>query len=212
MSPHARQTDPLRKHLKEGWAPEGNVLLASFFARDSNEVARALVGKILWRVGFGGGRLSEVEAYLPVGDPASHAACGLTSRNRAMFGPPGSLYVFLSYGVHNLLNLVCEKEGVGSAVLLRSYEPLGTRASAALTEGARGPGVVGRSLGIELSMSGSRLGTESGVMVIDDGVSVSVGETTRVGISRGKEARLRHYLVGSSYVSGPRPMEERCPA
>ena len=67
-------------------------------------MAPDLIGKILWSPGLGGGRLTEVEAYLPVEDPASHAARGPTKRNAAMFGPPGTIYVFLSYGVHYLLN------------------------------------------------------------------------------------------------------------
>ncbi len=88
-------------------------------------MAPDLIGKILWREGVGGGRLTEVEAYLPDDDPACHAACGPTRRNAAMFGPPGTVYVYLSYGVHVLLNLVCDREQVGSAVLIRSFEPLG---------------------------------------------------------------------------------------
>jgi len=205
MSPIKGDTDQGRGWSSAGWWPAGEVLPASFFARDSNEVARELVGKIIWRSGYGGGRLSEVEAYLPVGDPASHAACGRTERNAAMFGAPGHLYVFMSYGVHNLLNLVCEERGVGSAVLLRSYEPLVCGDGSPMTEGVRGPGVLGRALGIELGMSGRALGEDSGVAVFDDGVPVSVGQTTRVGISSGRELPLRHYLVGSGYISSPRP-------
>ena len=105
-----------------GASPPGVALDDSFFARPSDLVAADLVGKILWARGLGGGRLTEVEAYLPHGDPACHAACGLTKRNAAMFGPPGTIYVFLSYGVHYLLNLVCEREGIGSAVLERLGE------------------------------------------------------------------------------------------
>src|SRR5660397_229292 len=78
-----------------------------FFARPSPVVAADLVGKIIWRHGIGGGRLVEVEAYLPSGDEACHAAQGKTARNAMMFGPPGSLYVHVSYGVHHLLNLDC---------------------------------------------------------------------------------------------------------
>lgn len=97
---------------------------AGFFDRPSDEVAPDLIGKILWRTGVGGGRLTEVEAYLPVGDPASHAFRGKTKRNAAMFGPSGHIYVYLSYGIHVLLNLVCDEEDVGSAVLVRAFEPV----------------------------------------------------------------------------------------
>jgi DNA-3-methyladenine glycosylase len=96
-----------------------------FFARSSDRVARDLIGKILWRTGVGGGRLTEVEAYLSQGDPASHSHVGETARNASMFGPPGHLYVYLSYGIHVLLNLVCDEEGVGAAVLVRALEPVG---------------------------------------------------------------------------------------
>lgn len=182
--------------------PEGDILPASFFARDSREVAPDLVGKILWRVGFGGGRLSEVEAYLPVGDPASHSAPGLTKRNAAMFGAPGHLYVFLSYGIHCLLNFVCDEPGVGSAVLVRSYEPADSGGGSGESPGARGPGVVGRTLGISLALDGVSLGRASGLFVIDDGVRAPVDTTTRVGISKGQELLLRSYMIGSPYVTG----------
>ncbi len=107
-----------------GDLPPGRALKAEFFARSADEVAPDLVGKIVWRAGVGGGRLTEVEAYLPENDPACHAARGRTPRNAAMFGPPGCLYVFLSYGMHVLLNVVCDLESRGSAVLIRSFEPL----------------------------------------------------------------------------------------
>ncbi len=179
--------------------PSGCLLGPEFFARGADEVARDLIGKIIWREGRGGGRLSEVEAYLPANDPACHAAKGLTRRNSAMFGPPGSIYVFLSYGIHYLLNLVCEREGVGAAVLIRSFE------------GARGPGVVGRLLGITPELNGSELGEPSGLYLIDDGTRPPVGVTVRVGISRGSELPLRYYWLGSPYVSRL-GREERGPA
>jgi DNA-3-methyladenine glycosylase len=187
----------------EGTRPAGAVLSAAFFARPADEVAVDLIGKVLWRCGFGGGRISEVEAYLPSDDPASHAARGQTTRNSPMFGPPGCLYVFLSYGVHCLLNIVCDRVGSGSAVLIRSYQPAGEGRSAGTGGGARGPGVVGRTLGVGLEMSGLPLGEQSGVFVLDDGVRPQVGRTKRVGISHGADLALRHYLVGSGYLSGP---------
>jgi DNA-3-methyladenine glycosylase len=190
--------------------PDGEVLPSGFFSRPSDEVAADLVGKLLWRPGIGGGRVTEVEAYLPEADPACHAARGRTERNAPMFGPPGRLYVFLSYGVHSLLNIVCEPEGVGSAVLIRSYEPSGSGSAGgdgagggAGDDGAAGPGRVGSALRIRLDMSGLALGDDSGVFVLDDGERPPVGRTVRVGISRGEDLALRHYLVGSRYVSGP---------
>jgi len=183
--------------------PAGLALPAGFFARSSSEVAPDLIGKVLWRRGFGGGRLTEVEAYLPQGDAASHSARGLTQRNQAMFGPPGSIYVFLSYGVHSLLNLVCDLEAVGSAVLIRSFEPVEEVGWPQSCSGARGPGRVGRRLGVRTDMSGLALGDESGVFVFDDGHRPEVGRSTRIGISRGTRLALRFYTIGSRYVSGP---------
>ncbi len=203
--------------------PSGDPVIADFFARPAECVAPDLVGKILWRKGVGGGRLTEVEAYLPHDDPACHAARGRTKRNGAMFGPPGSVYVYLSYGVHVLLNLVCDLETVGAAVLIRSFEPLepidglarnrnvereNERGDNGYGAGARdgrhlscGPGRVGQALGLELGLSGTLLGEQSGLYVVDDGVVPQVGQTTRVGISKGCHLPLRFYMVGSSYVS-----------
>jgi DNA-3-methyladenine glycosylase len=183
--------------------PAGTVLPAGFFARPSTEVAADLIGKVLWRRGFGGGRLTEVEAYLPEGDAASHSARGWNQRNSAMFGPPGSIYVFLSYGVHSLLNLVCDRESVGSAVLIRSFEPVEGESRFQPLPGVRGPGRVGQVLGVRRDMSGLALGDQSGVFLVDDGGRPEVGRSTRIGISRGTQLPLRYYMIGSRYISGP---------
>jgi DNA-3-methyladenine glycosylase len=165
------------------------VLGADFFARPSDEVAPDLIGKILWSPGRGGGRLTEVEAYLPMMDPASHSACGPTKRNAAMFGPPGTIYVFLSYGVHHLLNIVCDRPGTGSAVLIRAFESV------------CGPGRVGKALGIHPALNGRALDEASGLFVMDDGTRPDVGTTTRIGISRGDSLPLRYYSLGSRWVT-----------
>ena len=179
-------------------------------------VAPDLVGKILWREGVGGGRLVEVEAYLPIDDPASHAFRGRSARNAAMFGPPGHLYVYLSYGIHSLLNLVCDRDGVGSAVLIRAFEPMGDLKAMRMNRGdldgslsprelASGPGRVGQALGLDRSWNGRPLGPASGVRTLDDGTAVDVTRTTRVGISVGADLPLRYILSGNEYVSrGPR--------
>jgi DNA-3-methyladenine glycosylase len=205
--------------------PSGSLVSQAFFARRADEVAPDLLGKILWLRDVGGGRLTEVEAYLPEDDPACHAYRGPTVRNAAMFGPAGTIYVFQSYGVHLLLNLVCDQEGVGSAVLIRSLEPLGDTSALALRRGlsapndraesadtrrrtrlkiGRGPGCVGQALGVTLGMNGLALGDESGLLVIDDGWRPEVGCSTRIGISRGGSLPLRYYDAGSAYVSGSR--------
>lgn len=180
--------------------PPGTVLTAEFFARSSAVVAEALVGKVLWRAGVGGGRLTEVEAYLPEDDPACHASCGPTSRNAAMFGPPGSIYVFLNYGVHWLLNIVCDCEGAGSAALIRAFEPLCEPLSAYPV----GPGRAARALKIGPELNGRTLGEASGLSIIDDGVRPEVYRTARIGISRARELPLRFCAAGSAFVSGVR--------
>ncbi len=190
----------------------GKPLPQSFFTRPSDVVAPDLVGKILWREGVGGGRLVEVEAYLPTDDPACHAFRGRSARNAAMFGPPGCLYVYLSYGIHNLVNLVCDHEGVGAAVLLRAFEPIGDLKTLRMNRGdgdgrltprelASGPGRVGQALGIDRSWNARALGRASGIYVLDDGTIVNVGRTTRVGISIGAELPLRYILPGNAFVS-----------
>lgn len=200
--------------------------MPEFFARPSDEVAPELIGKILWRSGVGGGRLTEVEAYLPQNDPACHAARGRTARNAAMFGSPGSVYVYLSYGVHVLLNLVCDQESVGSAVLIRSFEPVGDTTRLLMNRAPRGrsmqpverknappslpgdgwrlscgPGRVGQALGLHLALNGLPLGEASGLYIIEDGVFPELGRTTRVGISRGDQLPLRFYWTGNAHVT-----------
>jgi DNA-3-methyladenine glycosylase len=212
--------------------PGGDILAGDFFTRSSEVVAPELIGKVLWRPGVGGGRLTEVEAYLPEDDPACHTACGMTRRNAAMFGPPGSVYVYLSYGIHVLLNLVCDREHVGSAVLIRAFEPVGdtrqlerNRAGngrptspgepserrakpEAAYQGPRlscGPGRVGQALGLDLGVNGLPLGEASSLYVIDDGLVPKVDRTARIGISKGDRLLLRFSMSGSAYVSRSRP-------
>ncbi len=208
--------------------PDGRLVEAAFFARPSDAVAPDLLGKILWRGGVGGGRLTEVEAYLPESDPACHAYRGRTARNAAMFGLPGTIYVFRSYGIHFLLNLVCEGEGVGAAVLIRSFEPVGETSllernrsdnrrlarryghpcvdSRVRLDLSCGPGRVGQALGVDLSLNGTSIGEDSGFVLIDDGWRAEVGCSTRIGISRGEKLLLRYFAADTIYTSGSRRM------
>lgn len=192
--------------------PPGHDLDPHFFARSPDTVAEDLVGKVLWRDGVGGGRLVEVEAYLEQGDPASHAYRGVTARNRAMFGPPGTLYLFVSYGVHVLLNLVCLEAGFGAAVLLRAFEPIGDPShllenrglpASKLRLATSGPGRIGQALSLDLDFNSRALGASSGLHVLDDGYRCPVHATERIGISSGGRLLLRYILPGNPHVSCP---------
>src|SRR6188472_4233214 len=102
------------------------LLTRSFYERPTLTVASELIGKVLvheTRAGIAAGMIVEVEAYIGEDDPACHAAPGPTQRNAPLYGPPGYAYVYLNYGIHNLVNAVTEAEGSPAAVLLRALEP-----------------------------------------------------------------------------------------
>jgi DNA-3-methyladenine glycosylase len=149
-----------------------------FFAGDPLDLAPLLLGKIL-AAGDRAGRIVEVEAYHGEQDPASHAYRGRTPRNATMFGPPGHLYVYFTYGMHYCANVVCGPVGVPGAVLLRALEPLGDLG------GSSGPALLCRALGIDRSFDGADLvKNDRGVRLLDDGFVVdSIGTSARIGLS-----------------------------
>ncbi len=154
------------------------ILPRAFYARPTVEVARDLLGKRLLMNGRGG-RILEVEAYLPHGDQAAHAWRGRTPRTEVLFGPPGRAYVFLNYGVHHCLNVVAEPEGTPGCVLIRSVEGAGD-----------GPGKLTRALGITLAHYGADL--TRGPLLIRDGPEPGAIEVTpRIGIRRSVDLPLR---------------------
>jgi len=194
----------------------------SFYARPTLEVARDLIGKVLVHdslPGLASGVIVEVEAYIGESDPACHAAPGPTARNAPLYGPPGIAYVYLNYGIHNLVNAVTEAEGCPAAVLIRALEPLdgellmrrrrtrGTgRAASSLApdEICRGPGNLTRALGITLLHN--RLDLTSGPLRIEDhGLPPREVEwSRRIGITVGVEPEWRCSAVDSAAVSGRR--------
>jgi DNA-3-methyladenine glycosylase len=186
-----------------------------FYARPVLEVARDLVGCTVEH-GDAAGVIVETEAYHE-SEPACHAFVGLTPRTRTLFGEPGRAYVYRSYGIHMMLNAVCEPEGVGAGVLIRALEPLwgieAMRARRGLPAGARvqelcsGPGKLTQALGVSLAENGTslssgpvRIGPRAGEW---ESPPVLVG--TRIGISRAVELRWRFSVAGCRHVSRPRP-------
>jgi len=193
----------------------------AFFARSCLEVAPDLVGAYLvHRLPDGNrlaGRIVEVEAYLGDGsDPGSHSHGGETPRNRAMFGPPGRLYAYRSYGVHTCANVVCEASGRGAAVLLRSLEPLAGEARMRALRGlpgdaparviASGPGRLAQALALTLGDDGRSLlrGPISLRPPPPGEARPEIGTSRRVGIQRGAELPYRFYARGHPCVSHPR--------
>ncbi len=139
-------------------------LARDWYARPVLTVARDLLGAIVVRETTGPGasattwRIVEVEAYDGPWDRASHARAGRTVRTAPMFGPPGHAYVYLVYGMHHCLNVVAHVDGAASAVLIRALEPLGAEpATQADSRIAAGPGLVGRALSLDRSLSGHDL-------------------------------------------------------
>jgi DNA-3-methyladenine glycosylase len=195
----------------------GPRLPRSFFARPSTDVAPELLGAALVRALPDGTRLAarlvEVEAYGP-DDPASHAFRGPTPRNAVMFGPPGRLYVYFTYGMHFCANVVTGREGEGSAVLLRAAEPLEGLDAMAARRGVdaprllcSGPGRLAQALGIARRENGADLVRGTAVQ-LRAGTPVPVrriARTTRVGVRVGVEPAWRFLERGSPFVSPGRP-------
>lgn len=178
-------------------------LARSFYDRDTQEVARALLGKHLVHVVAGVervGRIVETEAYLGPHDLAAHSARGLTERTRVMFGPPGHVYVYMIYGMHYCMNVVTEEDGRAAAVLLRALEPV--KNVAARTQG---PALLTRALGIDKRHNGHDLLSED-LYVADpgDGRRIRIARRPRIGVDyAGHWARrlLRFYESGNPFVS-----------
>ncbi|HZY56310.1 MAG TPA: DNA-3-methyladenine glycosylase [Rubrobacteraceae bacterium] len=188
----------------------GEALVRAFYDRDPRQVAVDLLGCTLvyeTAEGVASGVIVETEAYRPE-DPACHAYKGLTMRNRTIFGRPGLAYVYLSYGLHKLLNAVCEGEGVGSAVLIRALRPLQglelmSRRRKRNTHLCDGPGRLTQALGIELDQDGADLTDGLLYILWGDALEDEIVATTRIGISRGTELPWRYLVEGEKNVSVP---------
>jgi DNA-3-methyladenine glycosylase len=186
-------------------------LPADFYARGVLEVARELIGCTVEH-GISAGVIVETEAYHET-EPACHAFTGLTPRTKTLFGEPGRAYVYRSYGIHALLNAVCEPEGVGAAVLIRALAPVAgieqmrARRPTREQDLCSGPGKLTQAMGISLAENGSDL--LSGPVRIHsrtgDWRDPPVVQGTRIGINRAVELPWRFCVAGSPHVSRPRP-------
>ena len=192
------------------------MLSKSFYDRPTLAVAAELIGKVLvhrTRAGVTAGMIVEVEAYIGEDDPACYAAPGPTKRNAPLYGPPGHAYVYLNYGIHNLVNAVTEPKGSPAAVLIRALEPLDgielmkrrrARAGGRVDDVGlcRGPGNLTQALGITLEQNCWDL--SSGPLWIEDR-GLPAGATAwsrRIGIRVGVERPWRCSLTGHPSVSG----------
>ena len=187
-----------------------------FFARPVNDVARDLVGCTL-RHGETAGRIVETESY-HMDEPACHAYAGVTSRTQTLFGPPAHAYVYFSYGVHSLLNAVCEEEGVGAAVLIRALEPVdglelmsARRGLERVEELCSGPGKLTQALGVGLAHNGSSLVDGPIELHARDpraaAPRIVMGE--RIGITKAADLPWRFCDADSRHVSRPWPAAMR---
>ena len=189
------------------------VLPRRFYQRDPRDVAPELLNKVLVR-GNRSGRIVEAEAYVGGLDPAAHAYRGKTRRNATMFGPPGHLYVYFSYGMHWCCNPVCGDEGEGVAVLLRALAPVeGIDAMRAVRPAAKrdrdlcnGPARLTQALGITGPDDGADLVTgDQCITIVDDGIPPPADPvcTPRVGITKAADEPWRWYVPGDPNVSRP---------
>ena len=189
-------------------APDlGKPLRRAFFGRSVHEVAPDLIGVTLLVNGVGG-IIVEVEAYHHT-DPAAHSYNGPTPRNQVMFGPPGFVYVYRSYGIHWCVNFVCEKAGSASAVLIRALEP--THGIAAMRRRRHvdderalcsGPGKLTQALGITIAHNGLPLDAPPYALHARMG-KPDIVAGVRIGLTKAVELPWRYGLKGSKFLSKP---------
>ena len=184
-----------------------------FYGRSALEVAPDLLNKVLVAPDGRAGRIVEVEAYRGADDPGSHGFRGKTKRNATMFGPPGHLYVYFTYGMHWCANVVAETDGVAAAVLLRALTPLQGVDAMYTARGptarrhrdlCSGPAKLTQALGIDGDLDGADLVSgDRGVTIVDDTEPPppSPAVTTRIGVSNGADLPWRFYVEGPPDIS-----------
>ena len=183
---------------------------------DTVALARYLIGKIVVRElpeGIVSGKIVETEAYI-AGDAAGHGYRGMTPRNRSLYLERGHAYVYVAYGVSNMLNVSSEGPGVGTGVLIRALEPLegvpimqANRGGDRPRDLARGPGRLCTALRIDRAFDGIDLCEEGPLWLGSDGHEAGeIGESIRIGITKDANRPLRFYVRGSPFVSGSRSL------
>ncbi|MHB8454367.1 MAG: DNA-3-methyladenine glycosylase [Acidiferrobacterales bacterium] len=175
----------------------------TFYARDTIIVAKELLGKYLVHVSRGVeriGRIVEVEAYLGPHDLAAHSARGLTERTRVMFGPPGHAYVYMIYGMYNCMNVVTERAGHASAVLLRAVEPIKN-----VEARTQGPGLLCKAMRIDRRLNAHDLASDRlHIATASRTEPFRIVKRPRIGVDyagRWAKRLLRFYIRDNPFVS-----------
>ena len=187
-------------------------LPSEFYQKDTLSLVPEILGKVLVRKVRGkilAGRIVEIEAYIG-NDPASHAARGMTERNKVMFKAGGVAYVYFTYGMHFCFNIVTEREGFPAAFLVRAIEPIAgidemkkNRGVDRLHDLTNGPAKLCQAMCINRRLNGARLNSEK-LFLADDGFVVqtkNIGSSTRIGIKVGTESAWRFFLKGNEFLS-----------
>lgn len=186
-------------------------LKKQFYRRDTIKVAKELLGKIIVKTEKDrilSGMIVETEAYTGENDPASHSHNGITKRNNVMFEDGGKAYVYFVYGNHFCFNIVTEKKGTGSAVLIRAVEPLdgieimkNRRPKAKdIYNLTNGPGKFCSAFGINKKHNGLEL-TEGQIILTNSQKKFGILKSQRIGIEKGKQLQYRFFINGSKFVS-----------
>lgn len=200
----------------------GSVLPVSFYARPTLDVLADMIGKVLVHdhpAGRAAGAIVEAEAYIGEDDPACHAAPGPTKRNAPLYGPPGRAYVYLNYGIHDLVNAVTEDEGRPAAILIRALAPLegidlmqdrrrarrqGRDAPVPEANLCCGPGNLTVAMAIDRRLNGSDL-VRGPITIEDRGIVVpGLVYSGRIGIRHAADRPWRCVWRGHPALSGPR--------
>lgn len=183
-----------------------------FYARETIIVAKELLGKVMTCQTFQGessGIVVETEAYLGTNDPASHSFRGKTKRNEAMFGSPGRSYIYQIYGIHFCYNVTTDKNEIPAAVLIRALQPLTgldlmktNRKNDNIQNLCSGPAKLVQAMGIPKNFNGTSV-VDGPIRFYEHDIlgEFNIKETTRIGITLGKESLLRFYVQGNKYIS-----------